>query len=169
MPFADAGCRISLPLQQRGQVQTLRLLLKLRLGKVQHFPAVPRLHGRTPRVPVTIRHPPAQQAIPARHADRPARVSIRETHPLRRQFVDVRRRNLRLRIEALRVAIAHVIYEQDEDVGFGWWPRRLIGREYGHRREQQCGEECAGGIHDLCCLIKFVAAITAWNWYVEQT
>ena len=44
-------------------------------------------------------------------------MGIRELHPFRRQLVDVRRRDLRLRIEALRIAPAHVIDEDDEDVG----------------------------------------------------
>ena len=58
-----------------------------------------------------------------------------------RKPVDVRRRDFRLRIEALRIAIAHVVDKQDEDVGFAAGPRRVGGLEYGQRHEQQGDEE----------------------------
>src|SRR5688572_23704743 len=43
-------------------------------------------------------------------------MSIRELHPLRRKPVDVRRGDLALRIEALRIAIAEIIRQDDDDI-----------------------------------------------------
>ena len=72
-------------------------------------------------------------------------MGIRELHPLGRQPVNVGCRDLRLRIEALRIAPAHVIDEDDEDIGFG----RGGGVERCQRSEQECGEEDAfhGRVH----------------------
>jgi hypothetical protein len=44
-------------------------------------------------------------------------MSVGETHPFRSQLVDVWRRGLRFGIETARIAIAHVIDEDEEDVG----------------------------------------------------
>ena len=46
-----------------------------------------------------------------------------------RRCADVRRRDLRLRIEALRIAIAHVIDEDDDDVGFLHRHGKSVGAE----------------------------------------
>jgi hypothetical protein len=41
---------------------------------------------------------------------------IGEAHAFAREAVNVRRGDLRLRIEAARVAVAHVVNEEEEDV-----------------------------------------------------
>ena len=63
---------------------------------------------------------------------------IRETHALRGELVDVRRRNLAaLGIVALHIAVAEIVGENHEDVGL----MNFGGLKRGHCREQQDSEQ----------------------------
>ena len=63
------------------------------------------------------RHPPGEQAVPCRRADRRGAVGVGEPHPLLGQPVDMRRRDLRLRVVAADVPVAEIVGEDQQDVG----------------------------------------------------
>ena len=81
-------------------------------------------------------------------AERARRVGVGETHALGGEAVDVRGRDLRLRVVGAQVAVAHVIDEDDDDVrGAGGQGR--AGRGYRQQREQQVAESWQEGRDDL--------------------
>jgi hypothetical protein len=56
-------------------------------------------------------------------------MSVGEAHPFSGQLIDVGRRDLRFGIEATRIAIAHVIDEDEEYVGL-----RRVGSDVCRRQ-----------------------------------
>ena len=123
MPFADAGGRIPL-LPEHGR----------------HGGAGGRDHGRSVRGKDAVLHPrppvvaAGENAVARGRADRCRSMRIGEGHPLRRELVEVRRRDLAaLRVQALHIAVAEVVGEDVDDVGFCGLRRRGCGL---------CGEGC---------------------------
>lgn len=78
----------------------------------------------------------AQQGRAGRRAERTVRIRIGEPHPAHPDPVNVWRRNVLATVDA-EVGIAHVIGEDNEDVGL----RRFGGVERSQRREQESGED----------------------------
>ena len=86
-------------------------------------------HGRVARV--FARH----QHAPRRRAHRATRVKLRETHPFRREAVEIRRANLRLAVGP-QFPVTEVVGEDENDVGLA--PQRL--RRVGHGSAEETGE-----------------------------
>ena len=63
---------------------------------------------------------------------------ICENHPLASQPIHVRRRDLAVRVQALHVAVAQVIAQDQQDVR----PRRLGGGRDAVKRGDQNRDEC---------------------------
>ena len=128
MPFAETRRVIAVLLQQRRHGQPLGCDQRRHVA-IEH--AV--LQSRAPRVA------PREQSVARRRADRRAAVGVRKGQPLRRQLVEVRRLDFAaLRIEALHVAVAEVVGENVNEVGFA---RGVGGGEQGRGGEQQGGAE----------------------------
>ncbi len=87
----------------------------------------------------------AHQRRSGRRAERSVRIRIGESHPSHRDAVDVGRRNVFATVSA-DVSIAHVVREDNKDVGLGG--RRVRGLQRGQRQVQQ-GKECNGLFHGV--------------------
>ena len=65
------------------------------------------------------RIPARDEPVAARHAQTDGRVGVGELHSPGRQAVDVGRGAFGVRVEAPRIAVAHVVGEEKDDVGLG--------------------------------------------------
>ena len=86
-------------------------------------------HGRVARV--FARH----QHAPRRRAHRATRIKLRETHPFRREAIEIRRVNLRLAVGP-QFPVTEVVGEDENDVGLA--PQRL--RRMGHGSSKEARE-----------------------------
>ena len=127
VPFAEATGGIACGLQRLGQRHFIAM---------HHFEAVRRVDHMQPRM-----MPPGEQRRTRRRADG-ADVEILEFDALCSQPVERRRGEFRIAM-ATQIAPAHVIGEDEEDVGLlrlGWC---VCGVEWCERRKQQGGESRA--------------------------
>ena len=108
MPFADARGLITVRLQQRCDGHAVRCYQ--RRGKsVEHA----RLQMSSPGVA------PRERRVARRRTNTRRRVRIGETHPLRREFVEMGRRDFRLCVKAGHVPVTKIVGEDENNVGFG--------------------------------------------------
>ena len=115
------------------------------------------------------------QAVAARHAEADRGVGVGEADALVGQAVYVGRRAFRLRIEAPRVAVAHVVGEEEDDVGLacgglcGGGPSRgCPSRRAGAQRLEKTASAHAlrrsGWAHHLAfCSGEGRAAVSRWR------
>ena len=82
---------------------------------------------------------PGHQPVARRVAQRPRRVGIGEAHALGRETVDMRRRDLRVRVVGAQVPVAHVIDEDDDDMR-GTSRQGRAGQGCHQQREQQVAD-----------------------------
>jgi len=75
-----------------------------------------------------------EEGRPRGRTDRRIHVEILQLHPLRCELVDVRRFHVRI-AEAARVGVAHIVDEEDHDIG------REVGRAFGVDRQEEEGRE----------------------------
>ena len=134
MPLPDPRRVVAILLQQQRHRQLVRLDQRRRIS-LQH----PALQSRPPVIPAR------QNPVPRRGAHRRTPVRIREHHPLRRQPVHMRRRDLPLRVQALHIPVAQIIRQYVDDVRF-----RPLRRHhpYGRQGQQQDRQFQPKTVHD---------------------
>ena len=106
VPLAHAGGVVARAFDERGQRHAIWLDQRRRIA-VEHA----RLEPRAPRVA------PGQQAVARGRANGRRGVRVGESHALAGQAIDAWRRVFRLGVVAPRIAIAHVVSQDDNDIG----------------------------------------------------
>ena len=94
---------------------------------------------------------PRQQPVARRRADGRPAVRIRENHPLPRETIHIRRRNLPpLRIEKMHIPVAEIIAKHIHDIRL-FRRRRSGGAKHIQRRKQKQHEKGERILHGVFC------------------
>jgi len=134
VPFADAGCGITLGAEHGRQRESSRRNERRAADAREDRAPARDAEGHLPR----------HQAVACGRANGGRAVGINEPHPLARQTVDVRRGDLGPVVVAAHVAVAQVVGKNQQEIGAR--SGRGVGSADRGQRDQQQGESREHGL-----------------------